>query len=463
MHLKGIYASVLAVGLAFGAFGSGFSLYEPSALSVGMGGALVGKAMDASANYNNPATLTDLTNIEVTVGFVTEHPRAQVRGRRNGEAWEGGDQNCDPGLFWLPHLQLAVPLPWDFVFGFSGSAEYGLGTAYDANFPMGWSSRDTTVQGYVLNPNLAYRITDRWSVGVGLRWLFFDFEQMSDPLIAHESYELGSASTRLKGDNSFRSLGWVVGTKYDVTDAFSVGAVYKSAIDATIEGSIRTKVRRRNEQTIAGVADGAAKGTLLQMGAPEAAWPAYYPQVYQGALAAVNSQIKSGVDARNGDASCDLTLPQSITVGCNWDVTADHHLGFQLSWTQWSVLDSLHFRLAGGDRDVRLHWNDTWRASLGYRWDFADDWSMLLSYVFDQDCCLDEDQTSAMLPPAHRNILTGGLNWSVCDNVDLCLVYNCIFMDGGSFDTRDELGNGYHFETCRGFCHAVGCSVTFRF
>lgn len=462
MQFKRTVASVLVFGFVISAFGSGFSLYEPSTVSHAMGGALLGKAMDASANFNNPATLTDLTNIEITVGFITEHPRAMVRGSTDRVSW-GEDKTCDPGLFWLPHLQVAVPLPWDLTFGLSAGAEYGLGTMYDAGFAMDWSSTDTTVQGYVLNPNLAYKITDKWSVAVGLRWLFFDFEQYSDPLIAGGGYELGRADTRLKGDNGFKSIGWVIGTKYDITRNFSVGAVYKSAIDAEIEGKISTKVRRRNVKMINGVADGAAKQALVQMGVPQAYWPMYYPQAFQQALAAVNSQISDGVGARNGDASCSMTLPQTVAIGFNWDINEDHHLGMQFSWTQWSVFDSLHFNLAGGDKDVYLDWNDTWRASIGYRWDFADDWSFLISYVFDQDCCLEKDQSSAMLPPAHRNILTGGFVWSICENLDFCFDYSCIFMDGGSFDTKDELGRQYHLETCRGFCHAVGCSLTFRF
>ena len=74
---------VLAVAaLAGSAFASGFGLYEHSAVSHAMGNTLVGKAMDASANFNNPATLTDLTNLQFTVGFITEHPRGRVEGFR---------------------------------------------------------------------------------------------------------------------------------------------------------------------------------------------------------------------------------------------------------------------------------------------------------------------------------------------------------------------------------------------
>ena len=464
MKLKNISVAVITSLSASGVFASGFGLYEPSTVYHAMGGAVVGKAMDASANFANPATLTDLTNIWVTVGFVTEHPRAMVRGNTGGSPW-GEDQVCDPGLFWLPHFQLAVPLPGDFTFGLSASAEYGLGTEYDHGWTMDWNSRETTVQGYVLNPNLAYKITDKWSVAVGLRWLYFDFETMSDPQVASSGYELARVHNRLKGDNGWKSFGWVVGTKYDILDNLSVGVVYKSQIDATIEGTTSTTLRQLNASGIDTVGSAAAVSALAEkgIGPSHPYFSTLYPAAKAAAIEKVQAQVREGVNAANGSAECDMKLPQSVTAGINWDVTPEHHLGFAVSWTQWSVFDTLHFKLAGGDRDVKLNWNDTWRGSVGYAWDFHPDWTWMVSYTFDQDCVLDKDQDSAMLPPAHRNIATTGFKWNIWRNMDLVLDYSCIFMDGGSFDTTDKLGQRYHFETCRGFCHAVGFSVTYRF
>lgn len=390
--------------------GSGFALYQPSVVSHAMGGALVGKAMDASANFNNPATLTDLTNIWVTAGFVTEHPRAKERVFNNGRYLR--DMNTDAGLFWLPHFQLAVPLPQGFTFGLAGDAEYGLGTDFGENAPTAWSCTETTVQGYVINPNLAYKITDKWSIGVGLRWLFFDFEQYKN---------LKVMSYHLYGNNRFESFGWQIGTKYDILDNLSVGLVYKSPIDVNVRGQTDATARHPG---------------------------------YVGA-AALNT---AGADAS-------LTLPQSITAGINWDVVKTWHLGFAASWSQWSEFDTLIFNVKPTRNDVYLNWNDTWRASLGSAWDFAADWTWMISYAFDMDCCLDKDQSSAMLPPAHRNILATGFVWNCWENLDLALSYSCIFTDGGSMDTVDKTtGTGrWHLETCRGFCHAVGFSVTYRF
>ena len=391
------------------AFGSGFALYEPSVISHAMGGALIGRAMDASANFNNPATLTDLTNIWVTVGFVTEHPRASMRVMR--DRINLGDECVDAGLFWLPHFQLAVPLPWGFAFGLGGDAEYGLGTRFDDDASVAWSCTKTTVQGYVLNPNLAYKITDDWSIGAGIRWLFFDFDQDKN---------FGTMKYNLNGNNRFESIGWQVGTKYDILDNLSVGLVYKAPINVNVRGDTHATAMLPNRtvvETAAAMSDG---------------------------------------------ANAEMTLPQSITGGINWDATRTWHLGFATSWTQWSEFDTLLFNVKPTPSPVALDWNDTWRASVGSAWDFAEDWTWMISYVFDMDCCLNNDQTSTMLPPAHRHILGSGFRWRCWRGLELALSYSCIFTDGGSMD-MEYSGSAWHMETCRGFCHAGGFSITYRF
>ena len=60
--MKKVYLLVLASGVSSVAFSAGFALYEGSARGNALGGSVVGKAVDASANFYNPATLSDLTN-----------------------------------------------------------------------------------------------------------------------------------------------------------------------------------------------------------------------------------------------------------------------------------------------------------------------------------------------------------------------------------------------------------------
>ena len=422
--------SLVLFGAAAAAYGSGFGLYQPSTISHAMGGALVGKAMDASANFNNPATLTDLTNLQFTVGFVTEHPRGRVETSRNG--MPSVRSTMDSGMFILPHFQLAIPLPADFTFGFGFEPDYGLGTSYDDMWPMNFSATETKIQSVVLNPNLAYKVTDDWSVSAGARFLYFEFEQYSRPQIPLNHPLLGLVGAghfgnRLRGDNGMKDLGWQVGTKYDITDTFSVGAVYKSWIDTHVNG--------KTEMCVADVD------------------PNY---------AALRPNFEQAARLRNGRASADITMPQSVAVGCNWDVLPTWHLGAMVSWTQWSKYDSLHFDLEGGGKDTKLSWRDTWRGSIGSCWDFAEDWKWMVSYTYDMDSTT-SDQASVMLPPADRHILGTGLAWICWGGLELALSYACIFMDGGDMTMTDSVGNRWQLETCWGFCHAAGFSVTYRF
>ena len=408
--------SVAALMMSFGtAFGSGFALYQHSAHSHALGGTVIGKAVDASANFFNPATLSDLTNVQFTVGFITEHPRGNVR-------VNGKEESMDPGLFWLPHFQLAVPLPADFTFGLGFSPEFGLGSHYDDTWEMDWNSTETTVQGYEICPNIAYRITKDWSIGVGLRWLYFDFEQYKAPYA--DAYGYNSFEYRLKGNNNFNSFGYQIGTKYNILDNLSVGLVYKSAIDVTVDGKTTMGVRT--------------------------ALPGYAAALRQVAL------------ARTGGADADLTLPRSLTFGVNWDITDTWHTGLSASWTQWSEMNTLNFHVQPSTQAVGLHWEDTWRFTWGLQWDFAEDWSWMLGYVYDMDST-SEEQTSTMLPPAARHIASTGFSWNLWKGLEISVSYACIFMHGNSMDTTDDFGKSYHLETCRGFCHAGGVSLTYRF
>jgi len=419
---KVLLCALASLGL-LAANASGFALYEASAISHAMGGALVGKAMDASANFNNPATLSDLTNLQFTVGFVTEHPRGAVDVYRNGV--NCGNETMDSGLFWLPHFMLAVPLKWDFTFGLAGDAEYGLGTKFADSWAMNWNSTETTVQGFVLNPNLAYEIIDGLSVGAGMRWLFFTFEQFRRPYA--DPYGLNTFDYHLKGDNRFESLGWQLGLKYDILDNLSVGAVYKSAIDVDVRGSTSMDVNSVFPNT-------------LEMNAAMSQAAMYY----------------------RGDADAQMTIPQSVTLGVNWDVVKSWHLGTAVSWTEWSQFDTLVFNVKPVEQDVNLYWRDTWRFSVGSCWDFIEDWKWMVSYVYDMDSTSSE-QSSTMLPPADRHILSTGLSWNCWAGLELTLSYSCVFMDGGDMHTTDSFGNKYDLETCWGYCHAAGFSITYRF
>lgn len=413
MKIKECFALAF-IGLSGTVFASGFGLYEASAKSYALGGAVVGKAVDASANFFNPATLTDFTNIAVTVGFMTEHPRAKIKVDGNPS------ENMDPGIFLLPSFQTVIPLPWDFAFGLGVMPEYGLGSGYDDAWTMNWNSTETTVMSFTVNPNLAWKWGD-FSVGAGLRFLFFDFEQYQYPWAGADGKHLGRMNSRLKGDNGMGDFGYQVGFKYDVTKSFSVGLVYKSLTLVHVDGKSEVSPSDRT-----------------------------------------NPYAAAGAKLVNGPAETELELPQSVTGGFNWDISDTVRLGGVVSWTQWSSIKTLDFDLNGYHKPIKLEWNDTWRVGLASSWDFADDWTAMLSYIYENDCC--GDQESTMLPAADRHMISAGLCWRPYDWLEFAFTYGVIVMDGQETQCRDSVDNRlYRYQAYQGLSHAAGLSVTFRF
>ena len=72
--MKKIAFAAMCAVFASGAFGAGFGIYEASARGAAVGGALVGKAGDATANYFNPADIANATNIQIATGVTFINP-----------------------------------------------------------------------------------------------------------------------------------------------------------------------------------------------------------------------------------------------------------------------------------------------------------------------------------------------------------------------------------------------------
>ena len=418
--------AVASAMLSTSMFGAGFALYEGSAKGTALGGAVMGKAVDGSANFYNPATMADFTNTVVTVGFVTEHPTADtvIDGHLGNK--------MDPGAFLLPHFHLVQPLPYGFAFGLGFAPEFGLGTHYNPGWEMDWNTQKTTVRGLTLTPNLSYSITEDWSVSAGFRMLYFDFEQHSYQYTGARNLDgsLNRGRFRLKGDNAFTDWGWQVSTRYRVTDTFSVGAMYKSYIDSRIKGEARMS---------------GAGNAIVGLGP--------------------TGPVIANVDRMaSGDASADIRLPQSVTIGANWDALDTLHLGAALTWTEWSSMPAINFNLPTGRKPTNLDWDDVFRIGFGGTWDFHENFSLLGSYVFDMDPCSTKDNVgSTMLPPGDRHIGTVGLAWHY-GPIDVTLSYGIVFMCSESVNYKNPATGRYvKFETENGLSQAVGLSMTYAF
>lgn len=409
--MKVCKTSVVAMAAAMSAgaaLGAGFGLYEASARGNAMGGGLVGSTGDATANYYNPANLTESTNITFTVGvsFINPFCDVTVDGRRQ--------QKMDAGWFPPPHAYVAAPITEDLVFGFGSFCEYGLGTKYDSDWALKGDTTETTIEQFTFNPNIAYKITEDWSVAFGARMSYITFENyktMTIPVPQLNSVFPGRV--HLEGDDF--NCGYMLATQYKVTDDLDVGIVYRSRINHRIEGDFDLNSRPKNI---------------------------------------------------SGDASAKLVLPASVTMGASYDFTKKFRGGAALTWTEWSTINHIDFNIPM-PRTQELNWHDAWRVGFGFEYDFTEAFCGRIGYSYDWDPSADAHGTT-MLPPGDRHIVGFGIGYKILEDLRIDLGYNFIMMES---ETRmmaaQDSSNGaeriFRFECDNSYSHIASVSLTYSF
>ena len=405
---------------------AGFGLYEASARGNAMGGALVGDTGDASANYFNPANMTDLSGTHTLLGATAIHPVLDITA--NGEK-----NNLDSGWFAPPHAYVTHQLTDDWFLGFGLYTEFGLGTKYDSDWNLKWSSTETTLETMTLNPNVAYKINDRLSLAAGLRMMYLDFDHRKTPFDNDTIGALpspfpplpviGSMSTRVKGDSW--GTGYNLGVSYKITDTLDAGFVYRSRVRHTVKGDFEVN---------------SSAGTVVPVDIPN-------PLPYG-----------------NASARGEIELPPSWTAGLNYRPVERLNIGLAAIYTEWSTYDDLtmtfgptlgnHAKLPRSSE--QKNWKDVWRLGLGAEYLLTERWSVQGGYVCDMDP-INRSHTDTMLPPGDRHIFSTGVGYAI-DTWTLNASYGLIMMQSCSRSVSNGTKRtSVDFDD--GFCHLLALSV----
>jgi len=432
MSPRRVFALIILATFAYSTstLAAGFGLYEASARGNAMGGALVGDTGDASANYYNPANMTGLSGTHTLFGVTAIHPVLDITA--NGEK-----NNLDSGWFTPPHAYVTHQLADDWFIGFGLYTEYGLGTKYDNDWNLKWSSTETTLETITLNPNLAYKVTDRLSVAAGLRVMYLDFEHCKTPYDNETIGALpppypplpviGSMRTRVKGDSW--GYGYNLGVSYKILDNLDAGFVYRSRVRHTVKGDVNVN-----------------------------------SSAHTTAPVTLPNPLPHGSASARGE----IELPPSWTAGLNYRPIDRLNLGFAATYTEWSSYDDLTITfgptLANSDKLRRSseekNWNDVWRLGIGADYMLTERWSVQCGYVYDMDP-ISKNNTDTMLPPGDRHIISTGLGyavqtWTIHASYGLIVMKSCErTVTNGTKRAETDFDNG--------FCHLIALSVGKRF
>ncbi|MDQ7066261.1 MAG: outer membrane protein transport protein [candidate division KSB1 bacterium] len=379
-------------------FAGGFNIYEFGSRATGMGGAVAARPWDASTLFYNPSGVAFLKGTRFYGGTTLILPTAKFVGAApifNSDVHSTKDAIFTPiGVYFSHQFSDA------FGAGISVTNPFGLGVEWNEDFPGRGISRNVLLQSFYISPVVAYRVSPRLSIGVGLDIVLasitlernvYIFDSEGSP-----GYEVGKVN--LTG-NSDVAMGFTLSAMYR-GDRLGLGFMYRHTV---------------NNQFKDGTADFSIFNNLT------------VPNV-----AAVAQNV-----LKDQKASTEIDFPNIVVAGVYYKVTEKFGLEFDYLWFGWSVFDKINLDFEDDALDLSIdeNYKDSWQIRIGAHYDISEQLTLRAGYIFDRTPQPIES-VSPLLPDNDRNDFSLGLGYNF-GKYQLDLSY--MFVDAGE---RSTIENG---------------------
>lgn len=202
----------------------GFALQDWSSRGAALAGGLVARGGDAAAVAYNPAAITELEGTQVLAGGELITPINTVVGRY-GQKTHSRDKR-----YFAPHGYITHKVNDAISVGFGAFSRFGLGNDYGSEFFMPVGVYDVELITFTVSPVIAWQVTDKLSLGLGLEVAYGDVDlNMRLP---------GAGAHCMTGDAYSPSFS--LSAHYRFNDQWRAGFVYRSHNDFDFDGELTT-------------------------------------------------------------------------------------------------------------------------------------------------------------------------------------------------------------------------------
>jgi len=300
-------------------------------------GAFTARADEPSAVTYNPAAIVRLNGFQLLGGLDFTNPTDSYQ---SPTGTHRADHNIQFPLAIYATWRPEGPSRWALGLGVDTPIWYRLDWA-TALFPGRFRTRTEEVRFFQVHPVVAYELTDRWSVGGGVRYLFGTLEHGfntpgeigTDPPVPFELENLAHADVD--------AVSFDVALHYDAV-AWGLGLVYEEGADFEATGKLSTRVRDIANPALADLVlfafpyDRARQHFELPRQIRGGVWIAPYPELHielDAVLAGWSSLGNSDITLLSPSEN-PLILPRER----NWDDTLSLRLGVEGELSeQWSI------------------------------------------------------------------------------------------------------------------------------
>ncbi len=226
--------ALTSIVCASSAFASGWRIPEQSVNSTALGAAYVANASGADASYFNPANMVfdtekDSYQFEFDLNYI--HLTAIEYKDNNAAALNAESEKEN---FYIPLFHLVSPEYKDFRFGLSLTTPGGLSKRWEDSWAQ-MTAEEFTLEIFELNPTIAYKITDRVSLGGGVRAIYSKGDVISSNLPLAIPNANGYYSRNLDGNSI--DFGYNLALTVKPMDSMTTSLTWRSRVDLELDGS----------------------------------------------------------------------------------------------------------------------------------------------------------------------------------------------------------------------------------
>lgn len=404
------------VALLFTAFSSvanasGFQLFEQSVS--GLGNAFAGSAAsaeDATTIFFNPAGLTRIPGTQAIAGvhmiaptteFEKKGSTALVTNFQGNNALLGtnGGNAGETGV--IPNVYAAHQLTNDLHIGLGVNVPFGLKTKYSNDWVGRYQGIRSELKTININPTLAYKINNMFSVGFGVSAQYadadltnaIDFGQAAGP----------GAGQALDGRQQLTGNDWGwgynLGVMMQLMPQTRIGIAYRSHIDFKLDGDVKFSV-------------------------PAVAQPAF--------------------PFSKENASAKLDLPETVSLSAYHEMNSKLALLADVSWTKWDRFDELKVKIDNPALPTSVtpfDWNNTFRYSIGANYKVHQEWTLRTGASYDPTPVPNANKRSVRVPDNDRYWLAFGISHIPNRNFRFDFAYTHLFIRGAHISNNDGAGH----------------------
>lgn len=379
--MKAAAAAVMAVCAASAAQAAGFMLTEQSAGSLGRAYAGVGvDGTDISGVFYNPATMTLHPGTQIQAGFVAVGLDLAYEG--NNGATENGAANTQP----IPFGYISHQMTDNMWIGLSMTVPFGMGTEFDDNWALAGRGISAQVLTFDFNPNVAWKLSDKVSLGAGLS---IQYASADLKMKQYQAADRDIASLDSEVDADSIAWGWNIGLMWSPLDNLRFGLSYRSSVNHNADGDLTIDNARINGIPITADTAGASEGLARVYGSMG---------VY--------------------DASATLATPAWAMATAAWDVNDLVSLYATFRWTDWSSFDELTIKSVTSST-ITNKWQDTYLFSVGTDLRFTNWWTFRAGIGYETSPIDNPEYRTAIIPDADRWWFALGSSFKATDNLQL--------------------------------------------